>query len=166
MSANAEELQERWRKVVAHFSAWTFALDLFFDPGSYTLWGENVLNGVLRGSRSRAAAGDLEGASPETLDALVEMAKVNVSRSGDVFRNVAVCYITLPIALLALASDAAPDQLRAFITEWQNVLGSAVFALIFSPIIYWIGHWRAKQILWTLELYRIGALVQRPKKKR
>jgi hypothetical protein len=166
MTLHAEELQARWRTVAKHFSSWTMPLDLFFDPGSYTLWGENVLNGLFMGKRSRAAAGDLAGASEEELLALSEMAKINVSRSGDVFRGVAVCYITLPIALFALASDAAPGQLGPVVAELAPALGSVIIALIISPIIYWIGHWRAKQISWTIDLYRTGALAPLAAKKR
>lgn len=160
------ELQARWRAVSRHFRAWTLLIDLFFDPGSYAMWGADLITSVLRSKRSRAAAGDLEGASPETLSALAEMARVNVGRTGDLFRNVAVCYISLPIALLALLSDAAPDQLRQALTAVAPVLGNIIVALVVSPIIYWLGHWRAKQIGWTIDLVRVGALVATAKKSK
>jgi hypothetical protein len=152
------ELQARWRAVAKNFRAWTLPIDLFFDPTSYRLWGADLLPGVMTGRRARDAAAALEGASAETLESLAAMAEVNARRSGDVFRSVAIMYISLPLGLAAMLSDAAPDQTRAFITEHTTGIGNIVFALAISPIVYWLGHWRAKQIAWTIALYRSGAV--------
>lgn len=159
MSDAAAELQARWRAVAKNFRAWTLPIDLFVDPMSYRLWGADLLPGVTIGRRAREAAAAMEGASAETLESLAVMADVNLRRSGDVFRSVAIMYVTLPLGFAALLSDAAPDETRAFFTAYAPVIGNIVFALVISPIVYWLGHWRAKQIAWTIALYRAGAVV-------
>lgn len=158
--AHPEELQTRWKAIASHFRAWTLPIDLVFDPASYGLWGADLLPSMMNHRRARAALAHLEGADEKTLESLSTMATVNAQRSGDVFKGVATCYITLPIALTALLSDAAPEQTRAFLGEYSGELLNGVIALALGPVIYFMGHWRAKQIAWTIELYRAGAMAQ------
>lgn len=86
------------------------------------------------------------------------MARLNVERTGDAFKAVAVCYVTIPLALAALLSDAAPDQARLFLERAGSDILVLLAWLLLAPTIYFISHWRAKQMAWSIELYRAGAL--------
>ncbi len=122
--------------------------------------GVDMIAGQLHDPRARRAAARLGGVSDELLHALSQIASLNAERVTNVFRAVAVCYITLPIAVAALLSEAAPDLLSAYVAENLDLIAFLVGGAIITPIIYFLGMWRAKQIAWTVDLYRSGALVQ------
>lgn len=158
MTVDVSDLQQRWKAVARHFPLWRFASDMFFDLNSWRMIGADVTTMVVESKHVRRAALALQGASPETLEALATIARVNEQRSSDLFRAVFLGYVSAPFALAALLSDAAPLALSAFIREYATgivimLLGSLVF-----PIIYFCGNWRAKQIAWAIELYRAGAV--------
>jgi hypothetical protein len=92
------------------------------------------------------------------LDALTGMAKVNESRSNDIFRAVFLGYVSVPIALGALLSDAAPDFLSEIIRDYSTVIVMLLIGTVVFPIVYFCGNWRAKQITWVIDLYRAGAI--------
>ncbi len=158
MSVHPTELQQRWKGVAKRFPLWRFGFDLLFDPNSWRMIGADITSMVVKSGNVRRAAAAMEGASAEMLDALEKMAKVNEARSNDIFRAVFLGYVSIPLALGALLSDAAPDFLTKVISDQAPsivlfLIGSAVF-----PIVYFCGNWRAKQIAWTIELYRAGAI--------
>ncbi len=158
MTANAEDLQRRWRGVASHFPLWRFLIDLVFDPSSWQMVGADITTLVMKSKNARRAVQVLEGASAEILDALATVARVNEQRSNDIFRPVFLGYVSIPIALAAMLSDAAPDMLSTLVREYTpSIVILLVGALVF-PILYFCGNWRAKQILWVIELYRAGAV--------
>jgi len=158
MSATAQEARTLWRTLNTHFRVITAPLDAFVHPSSYRLMGADLLPGLLDGKRPREIVRVLSGATPEVLDALAAMARLNVERTGDAFKAVAVCYVTIPLALAALLSDAAPDQVRRFLEHAGSDILIILAWLLLAPAVYFISHWRAKQIAWSIELYRCGAL--------
>ncbi len=158
MSEAAAEARTRWRALTKHFRVITAPFDAFFHPSSYRLMGADLLPGLLDGKRPREIARVLSGAAPDTLETLAAMARLNVERTGDAFKAVAVCYVTIPLALAALLSDAAPDQARLFLERAGSDLLIILAWLLLAPAIYFISHWRAKQIAWSIELYRARAL--------
>ncbi len=158
MSVDADEVQRRWRGVAKHFPLWRFVFDLFFDWGSYRMIGSDITSMVMQNKNVRRAAAAIEGASDETLAALGSVAKVNEARSSDIFRAVFLSYVSVPIAVTAMASDAAPEVLSSFIQDYLGVVIMVLVGAVVFPIVYFCGNWRAKQILWTIELYRAGAL--------
>lgn len=162
MSVDPEELHQRWRSLVRHYPVWRMLIDLLFDVQSWRLVGADLVSLVVQSKRARSAARAMEGASPEVLAALGGMAYVNEKRATDVFRAVFLGYVSVPIALAALISDAAPDALRAFITDLTPSLIIFLVGALLFPIVYFCGSWRAKQIAWIVELYRSGALAPLP----
>jgi hypothetical protein len=158
MNGDALELHRRWRAIVRCFPLWRFAFDLMFDPGSWRMIGADITSLVVEGKNARRAAQAMEGVSAQMLDTLTAMAKVNEQRSNDVFRAVFLGYVSAPLALGALLSDAAPDVLSEILRA--NAASIVVFLLgaLVLPIVYFCGNWRAKQIAWVIELYRAGAI--------
>lgn len=162
MSIDADEVQQRWRGVARHFPLWRFGIDLFFDVDSWRMIGADITTMMLHNKKVRRAAHAMEGASAETLEALAGVAKVNESRSNDIFRAVFLGYVSVPIAFAALLSDAAPDALNGFVSEYSSAIVMMLIGGVLFPAVYFCGNWRAKQIAWTIDLYRGGALKPLP----
>lgn len=139
--------------------------DMFLDTNSWRLIGADVTSLVVEGKNARRAVGEMTDASPETLDALKAIAKVNEQRSSDLFRAVFLGYVSVPIALMALLSDAAPDAMRSFISEFAAGIIVFIIGTVVFPIVYFCGNWRAKQIAWVIELYSAGAIAPLPDAK-
>ncbi len=158
MTVEASELQRRWRGVAKHFPLWRFVFDIFFDLNAWRMIGSDITTMMVESKHTRRAAQALEGASPETLEALSTIARVNEQRTTDLFRAIFLGYVSAPFALAALLSDAAPDALSAFIREYQTVIVIMLIGSLVFPILYFCGNWRAKQIGWAIELYRAGAV--------
>ncbi len=150
-------LHAHWRAVARHFPGWTFAFDVFFNPGTYRFIGSDLIGAMRADPRVKRAIAALDDAPPHILPALSTMAQVNVRRCDDAFKAVGVAYITVPIALAALVSEAAPDITRAVILGNVNTIAPLVAAFVLTPVAYFCGAWRAKQIAWTIDLYRANA---------
>lgn len=155
-------LRDTWRALAKIYSAWSLPLDQVLAGSSYRMLGADFLTSVLDSERAIRVADALKNATPEELSALAQMAEVNIQRTGDVFKAVAICYITLPFAAAAFLSDAAPDQLRLVVQNATQGVFIVIGMLTLAPIAYFIGHWRAKQIGWAIALYRSGALAPKP----
>jgi hypothetical protein len=162
MSVDQRELQQRWRTLVRHYPVWRLFFDLTFDPHSWRLIGADLVSMVVENKHARKAARALDGASPDMLDAISGMAHVNERRATDIFRAVFLGYVSVPITLAAMLSDASPDLLRAMITDMTPGFVIFLAGTIIFPILYFCGSWRAKQIGWVVDLYRAGALEPLP----
>jgi len=158
MSVDANDVRVRWRAVARQFPLWRFAIDMFFDLNAWRMIGADITMMVLESKQAGRAADALAGASPETLTAIAEIARVNEQRSSDIFRAVFLSYVSVPIALAALLSDAAPRALSTFFEEYTTGIVILFVGSVVFPIVYFCGSWRAKQIAWVIELYRAGAL--------
>lgn len=159
MSVDAA-LYERWRAVARQFPGWTLAFDVFFNPGTYRFMGSDLMPAMRADPRVKRAFAALDGAPPHMLSPLTTIAHVNARRSDDAFKAVAVAYVTIPIALAALVSDAAPEVTRAVILGNANTIWPILVALVLTPVTYFCGAWRAKQIAWTIDLYRANVAAQ------
>ena len=150
-------LHTNWRAVARHFPAWTAPLDWFLNPGTYRFFGADLTGAMRADPRVKRAFAALDQTPSHALAPLSEMAQLNARRSGDAFKAVAVAYVSVPIALTALVSEAAPDIARAMILGNLNNIAITVGSFVATPIVYFCGNWRAKQIAWTIDLYRANA---------
>ena len=166
ISVDAAEVQLRWKSVAKRFPLWRFMFDLFFDMSSWRMIGADITTLMLESKNVRSAAQALESASEDTLEALARVARVNEQRSNDIFRAVFLGYVSVPLAMGAMLSDAAPEALSGFISEYSAVLVMVLIGAVLFPIVYFCGNWRAKQIAWTIDLYRAGAVAPLPERKR
>lgn len=162
MSVDPAEVQRRWKGVVQQYRLWRFAIDLFFDVNSWRMIGVDITTMVVQSKSAQRAALALQGASPETLEAVAAVAKVNESRSNDIFRAVFLGYVSVPIALGALLSDAAPDVLTEIVRDYAAAIVTMLIGALVFPIVYFCGNWRAKQVAWVIDLYRAGAIAPLP----
>ncbi|MBL8544817.1 MAG: hypothetical protein JNL81_00035 [Hyphomonadaceae bacterium] len=158
MSPDPAEVRRRFKAVARCYPLWRFIIDLFFDINSWRMIGADVTTLMIESKSAGRAAGAMVGASPETLEALASIAKVNEQRSSDIFRAVFLGYVSAPVALAAMLSDAAPDFLSAFASAYASVMVALLIGALLFPATYFCGNWRAKQIVWAIELFRAGAL--------
>lgn len=162
MSVDAADVQQRFKAVAKRFPLWRLGFDMFFDVNSWRLLGADVTSLVVEGKNTRRAIAAIEGASPETVEAMLAMARVNEHRSSDLFRAVFLGYVSVPIALAAMLSDAAPDFLSALVRDFATGIIVILIGTVAFPIVYFCGNWRAKQIAWVIELYRAGVIAPLP----
>lgn len=154
----AAELQRLWTSLAKLFPGWSLSFDWFFSASSYHMLGADLIKAQLHDPRVRKAAKLLAGLPEDNVHSLAAMARLNEERAATLARAVAVCYITLPIGLAALLSDAAPDALRALVATNLSVIAPLIFAAILTPLTYFNASWRAKQIVWAIDLYRAGGV--------
>ncbi|MCC6786814.1 MAG: hypothetical protein IT547_03165 [Hyphomonadaceae bacterium] len=162
MSIDPSDVQQRFRAVAKCYPLWRFIADLFFDVSSWRMIGADVTTLMITSKSARRAARTMEGASPEMLEALASIARINEQRSSDIFRAVFLGYVSAPVALAAMLSDAAPDFLTAFISEYASGIVILLIGSLVFPLTYFCGNWRGKQIAWVIELYRAGAIAPLP----
>lgn len=146
----------QWKKLCRLFPAWSLAPDLLFNASSYSLWGSNLMASAWRDWRVRRAATVL--AECDNVEVLSKVAQINAERAEATFKAVAISYVTLPLAIAALVSDAAPEIARTFFAENLRYIVPLLIAAVMAPFGYFCGLWRAKQINWCVELFKAGAL--------
>ena len=123
MSVESEEVQRRFRAVAKRFPLWRLGFDMLFDTSSWRLIGADITTLVVQSKNVRHAANEMTDASPQTLDAMAMLARINEQRPNDLFRAVFLGYVSIPVAMAALLSDAAPDfleRLRSGVFRWDR----------------------------------------------
>jgi hypothetical protein len=157
-TATPAEINALWRSLIGLFPALTLPIDFFFSPSMWRLIGSDLMASLVRNRRSRRVAALLARTPADTVGAVRDMAKINAERTGEVFRLVAVGYISLPITFAAFLSDAAPNFVRDLVAHNINAIAFWIVVLAASPIVYFCSMWRAKQLLWAIDAYRLGAI--------
>ncbi len=157
-ASTAAEAKALWRRLAPIYRTWSMLWDSFVARESWGAVGVDLTTGVIESRKARKVAAVLRGASGPALDAVVTIAQVNAERATAIFRNVAIMYVTLPIAALALMSDAAPEIVQRFLTENADDVLFWVILLSTTPIMFFAFMWRAKQLAWSIELARSGAV--------
>jgi hypothetical protein len=152
------EINALWGAIVRLFPTLTTPIDFFVSPSSWRLVGTNLIPSLVANKRVRRAAGLLAAARPEATSIMLSMAQINATRAADLFRTVALAYISVPIALSALVSEAAPDFVAAQLRNNLDDILYWVIVLAVTPILYFCMMWRAKQIVWAIEAHQTGAL--------
>lgn len=137
-------------------------LDAVFNPSGYRLIGSNLVYAAIASKRFRRAAALLADADQALLEDLARLARVNVSRATTTFNAVAILYVSIPITLAALVSEMAPQETRAFMLAHSDDIVRWVALLALTPAVYFCGLWRARQILWAVELIQARAIAPVP----
>lgn len=156
------DLNTRWRAIARLFPAWALPVDMFFNAGTYRFMGSDLLQSMRSDWRVKRALKLLAESSAQEVAALEASAALNERRCNDAFKAVAVAYITVPIALAALVSDAAPEVTREVIVANASAIAPIVIAFVLTPIVYFFGYWRAKQLSWVIAMFRADSLASDP----
>jgi hypothetical protein len=147
-----------WRSLAQLYPAWSLPIDMVFSPSTWRALGVDLSASVVKDGKARRLAQLMAQAPTDAVPIMADMARINAERATDIFRTAAVGYISLPIALAALLSEAAPEFLRAAVVSNIGSVGYAVLILALTPIVYFCGMWRAKQLQWAIEYYKMGAI--------
>lgn len=158
MVRHRSELELVWESLVRLFPASTLLIDFFVNPSSYRFLGTNLVAGPVADPRSRQAAEILSVLGPEDRCKIADIAALNVDRTARAFNAVAVAYVTLPFTVGALASDVAPEMIRDAIRTVSAGVLIFLAAAAATPIYYFFGAWRARQLKWTIDLIQLGMI--------
>lgn len=150
-----EHLWGLWRKLRSYFPMWSMAVSSIASPGAMSMLGNDFISGLNRNPNTGQVRALLAGETPGTLDALSDLAELNARRQEQVFNAAFILYITLPLALGAAWSDVAPAALQAWIAQDLDFALTMLAIISIAIAIYWLGLWRAKQIVSVLALIRI-----------
>ncbi len=110
----------------------------------------------LRANRSTQRAFDLlAGVDGPTFDALSAFAALNVRRHEQMLKAVVIAYLTVPVSVLALIAEVAGADLVAFAAANVREVVAIGVGLTCGTLAYYLGAWRAHQIVGVLDLVRI-----------
>ena len=144
-----------WRRLKRLFPTWSLVPESFYTPGGYTAVGLDFVGG-LRANRSTAKAFEvLDGVSDAEFDAVAALAALNARRQEQILRAVVVAYLTIPVSILAIIAEVAGDSLVAVVRANLRQTIQFAFAAATGPLMYYLSHWRSRQLVSVLDLVRI-----------
>ncbi|NEX92060.1 hypothetical protein [Caulobacter sp. 17J65-9] len=144
-----------WRELKKGFSTWSLAGSAFVTPGSWGYAGLDFVTGLRRNRSTHEVFALLEGVSEAQFEALSALAALNARRQEQMFRVVALGYITIPLTLIATWAEIAPEGVVALLGQNTQLALYAVFLFTFGVLAYFASSWRSRQIVSVLELVRI-----------
>ena len=153
-----QDIRGVWRRLTRLYSLVTMPFDFFFRLSSWRMVGSDLVGGVLDDGKARRASAMLAGLSEDEFAKLLAIADINVERASRLFAAVGIGYVTIPIALATLSSELAPDATRAFILEYAKNFTSLIGVAALTPLVYYCGLWRARQVKWAIELAAAGVV--------
>jgi hypothetical protein len=144
-----------WRALKAEFPLWSLLPSAFATPGAWGYVGVDFLSGFRANPSTRRAFDLLTDVDAATFDALCALAALNVRRHEQLLKAVVIAYLTVPITVLAVVAEVAGDTLVAFVRDQMQHVVTVGVALTFGTVSYYLGTWRANQIVGVLDLIRI-----------
>ncbi len=144
-----------WRRLKALFPIWSLIPSSFYTPGAWSYTGVDFVSGFRRNPSTLKTFALLEDVDATEFEALSALANLNARRHDQMFRFVVVCYLTIPLSILALLAELAGDGLLSFTRgHMWSVISIFVFMGL-GPLAYLMGQWRSRQIIGVLDLIRI-----------
>jgi len=151
-----------WRDLVRQFSLFRFPLDFLFTPGSWRALGVDLLSG-LRANRSTSAVAErMRQLSGRQVTAIVRLAELNVRRQEQMFRLLAIFYVSVPFSAAVLLFQASPQDARELLEASSNGVILLVSAALAAVAFYLAAAWRARQLLTAVTLAAIEAQAEAP----
>jgi len=144
-----------WRRLKTYFPTWSLLPSSVYTPGALSYFGNDFVSGFRR-NRSTAQAFDLmNGVDDPTFDAVSALASLNARRQDQMLRAVIIGYLTIPLSIVAILAEVAGAGLVGYVRE--NLESTIQVGLIAAsaPLIFFMSHWRSRQILSVLDLIRI-----------
>ncbi|MBB3873653.1 MAG: hypothetical protein KYX67_08900 [Brevundimonas sp.] len=144
-----------WRRLKALFPIWSLIPSSFYTPGAWGYAGVDFISGFRRNPSTLKTFALLEGADAAEFEALSALANLNARRQDQMFRFVVVCYLTIPLSILALLAELAGDGLLSFTRDHMSLVASTFVLMGLGPLAYLMSQWRSRQIIGVLDLIRI-----------
>lgn len=76
-------------------------------------------------------------------------------RHEQLLKAVVIAYLTVPITVLAVIAEVAGDSVLSFARAQAPFVIAAATGMTFGTVSYYLGTWRANQIVGVLDLIRI-----------
>ena len=154
--ATAEgDLWSLWRRLKGLFPVWSLLPSSVYTPGAWGYTGVDFVSGFRRNPSTLKAFALLDGVDRATFDALATLADLNARRQDQMLRFVIICYLTVPVSILALTADLAGDSLLSFTRAHLSMVVSILVIMGLGPVSYLMGQWRSRQIIGVLDLIRV-----------
>lgn len=150
-----ERLWELWGELKARFPVWSVLPSAFVTPGAWGYVGVDFVSGFRANPTTRQTFDLVGQTDAATFDALTALAALNVRRHEQLLKAVVISYLTLPITLLAMVAEVAGDTLLSFVQANMTTVLAVGFGLTAGTVAYYLGAWRAHQIVGVLDLIRI-----------
>lgn len=151
----AVRLWALWRRLKALFPIWSLIPSSFYTPGAWGYTGVDFVSGFRSNPSTLKTFALLEGVDAAEFEALSALANLNARRQDQMFRFVVVCYLTIPLSILALLAELAGDGLLSFTRAHMSLVISIFVLMGLGPLGYLMGQWRSRQIIGVLDLIRI-----------
>lgn len=149
------DVWDRWKRLKAHFPAWSLIPSSFVTPGAWGYLGVDFITGFRANRNTHQAFEIMADADDALFDGVSALANLNARRQDQMLRAVIIGYLTIPVSILALTAEVAGDSMVAFAREhWRLVIQLGVTATL-APLAYFTSHWRSRQIVGVLDLIRI-----------
>jgi hypothetical protein len=155
----AEPASERvwalWRGLKAFFPTWSLLPSSFVTPGAWGYLGNDFISGFRRNRSTRQAFALLDGVPDSDFDALSALANLNARRQDQMLRAVIIAYLTVPLSAVAIVAEVAGGSLLSFVRQQPDVAVHLAITVTAAPLIFFMSHWRSRQIVAVLDLIRI-----------
>lgn len=149
------QLWPLWRRLKALFPVWSLIPSSFYTPGAWGYAGVDFVSGFRRNPSTLKTFDLLDGVDDAGFEALYALANLNARRQDQILRFVIICYLTVPLSILALLAELAGDSLLSFTRTHMWEVISLLVAVGLGPITYMMSQWRSRQIIGVLDLVRI-----------
>ncbi|MFN7129959.1 MAG: hypothetical protein ACK4OJ_12930 [Brevundimonas sp.] len=150
-----DRLWALWRRLKALFPLWSLIPSSFYTPGAWGYAGVDFVSGFRRNPSTLKTFDLLDGVGEAGFEALYALANLNARRQDQILRFVIICYLTVPLSILALLAELAGDSLLSFTRAHMWEVISLLVAVGLGPITYMMSQWRSRQIIGVLDLVRI-----------
>ena len=144
-----------WNQLKRYFPTWSLLPSSLYTPGAWGYMGVDFISGFRRNRSTLQAFELLSEVDDRTFDAVSALANVNARRQDQMLRAVIIAYLTIPVSIIAILAEVAGDSLVSFVrTNLETSIQFGV-AVTFGPLVYYLSHWRSRQIVSVLDLIRI-----------
>ncbi|MBC6980812.1 hypothetical protein [Caulobacter sp. 17J80-11] len=137
------------------FSTASLVPSALVTPGSWGYAGIDFVSGLRRNASTHKTFALLEDVSDADFEALTALAALNARRQDQMFRVVALGYVTIPITLVATWAEIAPEGVAELLRQNTQLAWWTVFIFTFGVLGYFASWWRSRQIVSVLDLVRI-----------
>jgi hypothetical protein len=154
-SALSEGVWALWKRLRAYFPTWSLLPSSFVTPGAWGYMGNDFISGFRRNRSTQQAFELLDGVTDRDFDALSALANLNARRQDQMLRAVVIAYLTVPLSIVAILAEVAGGSLLTFVRDHSDWAIQTAVAITFGPVVFFMSHWRSRQIVAVLDLIRI-----------
>jgi hypothetical protein len=144
-----------WNSLKKLFPVWSLIPSSFHTPGAWGYLGVDFVSGFRKNRSTILAFELLKEVDGPLFDALSALASLNERRQDQMLRAVIIGYLTIPLSIMAVLAELAGASVMTFIGAHSGLVVQFAVAATLAPVLYFMSHWRSRQIIGVLDLIRI-----------